>query len=128
MYVNLTQFAVILRNIMISIRSDRIYRVLRRITGSRHVRRPYFDFGTSIRRDFKSFPWLDLSNRNQLRDVTCPINKDLTSLITPSNFRFLFRNIAADRITKNSILMALNKLSIDKVELTDKRVLIRYVF
>lgn len=126
--MNLIQFAVIIRNVMISIRSDRIYRVLRRITGSRHVRRPCFDFGTSIRRDFKSFPWLDLSNRNQLRDITCPINKDLTSLVTPSNFCFFFRNIAAGRTTKRSIVMALNKLSIDKVELTDKRVLIRYVF
>lgn len=114
---------------MISIRSDRIHRVLRKFTGGRHARRPCFDFGiqTQIRRDFIS-PRLDLLNRSQLRDVTYPINKDLTSLVTTGNIRLLFKNLAASRTTKRSIVMALNKLSIDKVELTDKRVLIRYVF
>lgn len=114
---------------MISIRSDRIRRVLRRITGGRHARRPCCDFGIPTRRDFNSSTRLDLSNRSQLRDVTCPINKHLTSLVTPDNIRFLFKNIATSRTTRRSIVaMALNKLSIDKVELTDKRVLVRYVF
>lgn len=115
--------------LVISIRSDRICRVLRKITGGRHVRRPCFDFGTQIRRDFISSSRLDLSNRSQLRDVTYLINKDLTSLVIFGNIRLLFRNLAASRTTKrNIVVMALNKLSIDKVELTDKRVLIRYVF
>lgn len=118
---------------MISIRSDRIRRVLRRITGGRHARRPCCDFGipTPTHHDFNSSTRLDLSNRSQLRDVTCPINNEshLTSLVTPDNIRFLFRNIATSRTTRRSIVaMALNKLSIDKVELTDKRVLVRYVF
>lgn len=112
---------------MISIRSDRICRVLRKITGGRHLRRPCFDFGTRIRRDFISSSRLDLSNRSQLRDVTYLINKDLTSLVISDNIRLLFRNLAS-KTTRRSIVMALNKLSIDKVELTDKRVLIRYVF
>lgn len=115
---------------MISIRSDRIRCALRKFTGGRHTRRPCFDFGTQtrIRRDFVSSPRLDLSNGNQLRDVTYPINKDLTNLVTTGNICLLFRNLAAKRTIKKSIVMALNKLSIDKVELTDKRVLIRYVF
>lgn len=117
---------------MISIRSDRIRRVLRKITGGRHARRPCFDFATQARprRDFNSSTQLDLFNRNksQLRDVTCPINKPLTCLVTPDNIRFLFRNIVTSKTTRRNIVMALNKLSIDKVDLTDKRVLIRYVF
>lgn len=115
---------------MISIRSDRIRCALRKFTGSRLTRRPCFDFGTQtrIRRDFVSSPRLDLSNGNQLRDVTYPINKDLTNLVTTGNICLLFRNLAAKRTIKKSIVMALNKLSIDKVELTDKRVLIRVDF
>lgn len=112
---------------MISIRSNRICRVLRKITGGRHARRPCFDFGAQIRRDFISSP-LDLSNRSQLRDVIYLLNKDLPNLVISSNIRLLFRNLASKTTKRSIIVMALNKLSIDKVELTDKRVLIRYVF
>jgi len=110
---------------MISIQLGQIYRALRRITGGRHIRRPCVDFDTLTYRDFKCL-CLDLSNGHQLHDITYSINKSLTKFPLVNNVKFLFRNIAIDK--RNKITMAFNKLSIDKVELADKRVLTRYVF
>jgi hypothetical protein len=109
---------------MISIQLVQMYRALRRVTGGRHIQRPCIDFGTSTYRDFKCSR-LDLS-KSRLHDITYSINKDLTKFPLLNNVKFLFRNIAIDN--RNKITMALNKLSIDKVELADKRVLMRYVF
>ena len=109
---------------MISVWLNRIHRALQRITGGRHTRRPCFDFGTPIR-GFK-FSRLDLPNNGRLWDVTCSVNKGLRK-ITFSNSHFFFEDSVINKVTKKSIAMALNKLSIDKVDLTDKRVLIRYV-
>lgn len=105
---------------MISIRLGRTHRALQRITGGRHARRPCFDFGTPTYRGLNS------SNGGRLRDVTCLVGKGLARLVTLGSTRLFFRDIAVNGATKeNTILMALNKLSIDKVELADKRVLIR---
>lgn len=95
---------------MIPIRLGWTRRALQRITGGRHARRPCFDFGT-LTRDSNS------SSDERLRDVT------LARLVTPG--ALFFKDIRIAR--ESTIAMALNKLSIDKVELADKRVLIRYV-
>lgn len=110
---------------MISVRLDQIHRALQRITGGRHARRPCFDFGTPIR----GFRFLrsDLSSNSRLCDGAYSVDKDLRR-ITFSNSHFFFKDTVINKITKKSIVMALNKLSIDKVDLTDKRVLVRYVF
>jgi len=110
---------------MISTQLVQIYRALRRVTGGRHIQRPCVDFGISTYRDFK-YSYLDLSKSHQLYDISYSINKDLTKFPLVNNTKFLFRNIAIDN--RNRVTMALNKLSIDKIELADKRVLMRYVF
>lgn len=105
------------------IRLSRTHQALLKITGGRHARRPCFDFGTP------TYHGSDSSNGSRLSDVTCLVGKGLVRLVTPGGTRFFFRDIAANQITREStIAMALNKLSIDKVELADKRVLIRYVY
>lgn len=106
---------------MISIRLGRTQRALQRITGGRHARRPCFDFGTPTYRGLNS------SNGGRLRDVTCLVGKGLARLVTLDDTRLFSRDIAVNGATsyENTIIMALNKLSIDKVELADKRVLIR---
>lgn len=99
---------------MISVRLGRIHQALQGIVGGRHARRPCFDFGTP------TYHSLDSSSIERLHDVL--VGKGLTKFITPSGTHIFFKDIAR----KNTI-MAFNKLSIDKVELADKRVLIRYV-
>lgn len=105
---------------MIPIRLCRTYQALQGITGGRHARRPCFDFGTSTYRG------LDSPRDGQLRDVTCLVGKGLARLVSPGGTRLFFRDIGTAR--ESIFAMALNKLSIDKVELADKRVLIRYVY
>lgn len=102
---------------MITIQLGRTRRALQGIAGGRHARRPCFDFGT--RRDS------DSSNIWRLHDVTCPVDKGLARLVSPGSTRTFFKNTGIARVS--TVVMALNKLSIDKVELADKRVLIRYV-
>lgn len=114
---------------MISFCLDQIHRVLRRITGGRHIRRPCFDFGPSTCHDFK-FSRLYLLNGGELREcVNYSFNRTLTRFLVLDSIPLFFHNIIINRtIRRSTVVMALNKLSIDKVDLTDKKVLIRYVF
>jgi len=109
--------------VMIPIRLNRTHRALQRITGGRHTRRPCFDFEMPTYRDLAS------SSCGRFCDVTCLIGKGLTRLVISSDTRLFSKNIALNGVIReNTIAMAFNKLSIDKVELADKRVLIRYVY
>lgn len=102
---------------MISTRLCWTHQALQRIAGGRHARRPCFDFGTPT---YRGSDWSS--------DVTGLVVKGLARLVTPGGARLFSRDIAANAVRKeHTIVMALNKLSIDKVELADKRVLIRYV-
>lgn len=94
----------------------RLGRTCRGIAGGRHARRPCFDFGTPTYRG--------LSSVGRLRDVACPVSGGLARHVV-SGTRIFLRDIGIARVS--TVVMALNKLSIDKVELADKRVLIRYV-
>lgn len=112
---------------MFSVRLDQMHRALRRITGGRHIRRPCFDFGAPTCLELSR---LDLLNSRQLRDITCLVNKGFAKFPAISKINSQIRHIAInnENIEQSRIAMALNKLSIDKVELADKRVLVRYVF
>lgn len=105
--------------------SIRLHRALQGITGSRHTRRPCFDIGR-LTRDFK---FSRLLNDGRLHDVSYSVNKRLIRGFISGDIPVFLENTALNKTTeKNTVVMALNKLSIDKVDLTDKRVLIRYVF
>lgn len=114
---------------MISFRWNQTRRLLQIIIGGRHIRRPYFDFGLQTCRNFK-FSRSYLPNGGGLREyVTCSVDRRLTRFLVFDSIPSLFQNIIINRtVKKSTVAMALNKLSIDKIELTDKRVLIRYVF
>lgn len=101
---------------MIMIRLGRIRLALQGIAGGRHARRPCFDFETPTCRDSL--------NIGRLHDITCPVDKGLARLVSPGSTH-IFKDIGIARVS--TIVMALNKLSINKVELENKRVLIRYV-
>ncbi|KAG5327714.1 PGK kinase, partial [Pseudoatta argentina] len=108
---------------MISIQLGRIHLALQRITGGRHARRPCFDFETPTYRGLAS------SSCGRLRDITYLVGKGLATLIISGGTRLFSRDITLNGIIReNTDIMALNKLSIDKVELADKRVLIRVDF
>lgn len=98
-------------------------RLVRKVLRGRCIRRPCFDFVEPKRNDDRRYSktvqsfvsnysakqsGLKLGNHNNAFPVIC----NIVSNSTCSKFKG----------------MALNKLSIDKVDLTDKRVLIRYNF
>ena len=99
-----------------------IMRLVHKVLRGRCIRRPCFDFAEPRRNDDSGYSktaqsfvnysakqsGLKLKNDNNAFPVIC----DIVSNSTCSKFKG----------------MALNKLSIDKVDLTDKRVLIRYNF
>lgn len=116
-------------NVMILFQLDQMHHVLRKIIGGRHIRRPYFDFGLPTCPDFK-ISRLHLPNGGEPREyVNYFVNRKFIRSLVPDSIPSLFHNIVVNRaIKKSTVIMALNKLSIDKVDLTDKRVLIRYVF
>lgn len=102
-------------------------RLLQRIVGGRHIQRPYFDFETPLHCN-SILLYLGSLNSGQLRSLIYSVNKGLTRPDISTDIYFSHKNIAVNRtIKKSSIVMALNKLSIDKVELADKKVLIRFV-
>lgn len=100
-------------------------RATQNLLGGRCVRRPFFDFVESRHNNDQRY--------SKVADSV--IGFAYTRHITRSAFKFdnginilpFIRKIVSRSIYSTSRTMALNKLSIDKVDLTDKRVLIRYI-
>lgn len=91
------------------------------LKGCRYVRRPFFDFGkisyretkcVNVFREFHQY-WFHLNL----------LNKNINNIVqhSPTVYDIKGKFEPNQQYSK----MALNKLSIDKVDLTDKRVLIR---
>ena len=84
----------------------------------RHLRRPSFDIGLLFNQIVRSRAVVNLIDSDNCLSKFC------TTVKLSSNNKIVIRGVNAQFF---STTMALNKLSIDKVDLAGKRVLIRYV-
>lgn len=105
--------------IAISMRAKCVQKLLR----GRCIPRPCFDIAKSERNDVKSYAKVVGNFRNSW----CPIRNALTLRHSDNVFLLGTPETVPTATYSASSTMALNKLSIDKVDLTNKRVLIRYV-
>ncbi|XP_015430272.1 PREDICTED: phosphoglycerate kinase isoform X2 [Dufourea novaeangliae] len=98
-------------------------RATRKFIRGRYIRRPCFDFAESKCFDDRRF-------QNVLENfvTSCSTEQRLSKLESITDTLQVKGEIISKPIHINCRIMALNKLSIDKVDLTDKRVLIRVDF
>lgn len=93
--------------------------------GCRYARRPCFDFAESKHIDGRrSWKEVIVSTRNWSKWLS---TESSLSLRNVADIKRIKRDIISKPVYLKSKVMALNKLSIDKVDLTNKRILIRYL-
>lgn len=90
-------------------------RVIQKLVGCRYVRRPFFDFGERI------------SHYTRHSTASEGIVPCYFVKLTKSDPNLRIIKVEREGIKTKDVKMALNKLSIDKVDLADKRVLMRYI-